>query len=73
MLEAGQAGPFAPPALPGFIAVGSEEAHQSPGAGLRPPLKPDMQFSRIRLSQGPSPRCDGRNQINQIHKPHITV
>src|SRR5918999_3148127 len=43
------------PSLPlhyrAFIAVGSEEAHLR--AGLRPPLKLDVQFSRIQLS----PRC----------------
>ena len=36
------------PARVSFI-VGSEGAHRS--AGPRPPLKPDVQFSRIRLSQ----------------------
>src|SRR5918999_1121725 len=43
------------PSLPlhyrAFIAVGSEEAHLR--AGLLPPLKLDVQFSRIQLS----PRC----------------
>jgi hypothetical protein len=34
-----------------FFAVGSEEAHFADFcASLRPPLKPDMQFSHIRLS-----------------------
>jgi hypothetical protein len=32
-----------------FNGVGSEGAHRS--AGPRPPLKPDVRFSRIRLSQ----------------------
>jgi hypothetical protein len=43
-----KSGSFPPPALPGFFSVGSEGARRS--AGPRPPLKPDVQFSRIRLS-----------------------
>src|SRR3954447_21409581 len=42
-------GPFPPPALPGSLGVGSEEARRS--ASLRPPLKLDVRFSRIQLSQ----------------------
>ena len=42
-------GPFPPPAFTGFLGVGSEEARRS--AGLRPPLKLDVRFSRIQLSQ----------------------
>src|SRR5262249_12660587 len=42
-------GPFPRPALPGIDGVGSEEARRS--ASLRPPLKLDVRFSRIQLSQ----------------------
>jgi hypothetical protein len=42
-------GSFPPPALTGFLGVGSEEARR--GAGLRPPHKLDVRFSRIQLSQ----------------------
>lgn len=43
-------------------------APSSPGTGLRPPLKPDMQFSRIQLSRRRScARLNGRNQTNKVH------
>ena len=44
------AGASATPLFADFAGVGSEGARRS--AGPRPPLKPDIQFSRIRLSQG---------------------
>ena len=52
----------------GGNGVGSEEAPMVyPQAGLRPPLKPDMQFSRIRLSrERPHRRLDRRNQTDKI-------
>jgi hypothetical protein len=37
--------------FPGFTGVGSKEAPLRIGAGLRPPLKPDVQISRIQLSR----------------------
>ena len=45
-----QQGAFAPRALPRLHAVGSEEARPA-GAGLRPPLKRYVRFSRIPLSR----------------------
>ena len=68
-----QQGPFAPRALPRFNAVGSEGAHRS--ADPRPPLKPDIQFSRIRLSQrlDYSSRLDGRNQEDKAYEAHLIV
>src|ERR687895_140162 len=51
--SAHRSGPFPPGAFgcTPINSVGSEEAHLR--AGLRPPLKLDVQFSRIQLS----PRC----------------
>ena len=49
--------------------AGSEEGRRS--ATLRPPLKPDAQFSRIRLSQelrGFPPCTDSCNQVNKIYQ-----
>src|SRR5262249_30794794 len=67
-----QQGPFAPWALPHFIAVGSEVAHL--GASHRPPPKPYVRFSRIRLSRRLTLlECQRRNQSNQVHKPVLSV
>ena len=51
--------------------VGSEEAR--PSAGLRPPLKLHVRFSRMQLSRrrSPSPRGQGRNQADQAHQPQL--
>src|SRR6516164_4369562 len=55
-----------------FIGVGSEVAHLR--AGHRPPPKPYVQFSRIRLSRRLTLReCQRRNQPNQVHKPVLSV
>ena len=45
-----QQGAFAPRELPRLNTVGSEEARPA-GAGLRPPLKRYVRFSRIPLSR----------------------
>ena len=47
--------------------VGSEEAPL--GAGLRPPLKRPVRFSRKPLSQRCRTRVQGRNQRDQAYKP----
>ena len=62
------------PALPHCrVGGGAGEDDVSP-AGLRPPLKPDMQFSRIRLSRRPGvPGGNGRDQTDQVHKPVLAV
>ena len=44
-------------------SVGSEGAHRS--AGPRPPLKPDVQFSRIRLSDKVS--CVRTREVAGLH------
>ena len=55
-----------------FTIVGSEEARRN--ASLRPPLKLDMQFYRIQLSRRCRfPRCNRRNQSNQVHQPEFTI
>jgi hypothetical protein len=56
-----------------FFGVGSEEAPFR--AGLRPPLKPGVRFSRTGLSQGlPFPgQCKRRYQRNKVNKPHLSV
>src|SRR5215469_16653029 len=43
-------------------------------AGLRPPLKLGVQFSRTQLSRKRSSLSgDGRDHRNQVHKPVLTV
>src|SRR5215217_5833361 len=43
-------------------------------AGLRPPLKLDVRFSRIQLSRRRFPlSSDGRNHRNQVHEPILAV
>src|SRR3982750_4701998 len=43
-------------------------------AGLRPPLKLDVQFSRIQLSRGLFPlSSDGGDHRNQVHEPVLAV
>ena len=55
-----------------FVAVGSEVARLR--AGHRPPLKRYVQFSRIPLSRRLTlPRCNRRNQLNQVHQPVLAV
>src|SRR5262249_19346040 len=55
-----------------FIGVGSEVAHSR--ASHRPPLKPYVRFSRIRLSRRLTLReCQRRNQSNQVHQPILSV
>ena len=49
------------------LNVGSEEAPH--GAGLRPPLKRPVRFSRKPLSQRCRTRVQGRNQRDQAYKP----
>ena len=45
-----------------------------PGAGLRPPLKLDVQFSRIQLSgRRPILGGYGRDKTNKVHKSELTV
>ena len=54
--------------FPTFIGVGSEEARLR--AGLRPPLKLPVRFSRRQLSRRRAfLRCNRRNQSNQIYQP----
>ena len=62
---------FCPTALRG---VGSEEARPA-GAGLRPPLKRYVQFSRIPLSRRRSRmvRTDGRNQTDKVDRAQLAV
>ena len=60
--------PFAPSPLRDFVAVGSEVARRS--AGLRPPPKLHVRFSRMQLSRRRLPQgCQRRYQSNQIYKP----
>src|SRR6266852_1953563 len=55
-----------------FTGVGSEEARIS--AGLRPPLKLHVRFSRMQLSRRLMPAgCKRRNQPHQVHKLILTV
>ena len=65
---------FPPPASPGFSGVGSEEARPA-GAGLRPPLKRYVRFSRIPLSRRRPRvmRTDGRNQTDKVHQVQLAV
>src|SRR3954466_6403557 len=43
-------------------------------AGLRPPLKLDVRFSRIQLSRRRFPlSSDGRDHRNQVHEPVLAV
>src|SRR5271154_5172949 len=52
--------------------VGSEEARLR--AGLRPPLKLYVRFSRIQLSRSlPRGRCQRRNQLDQVDQPVLAV
>ena len=52
--------------------VGSEEARFR--AGLRPPLKLPVRFSRMQLSQRCSPlKCKRKNQSHQIHQSHLAI
>jgi hypothetical protein len=45
-----------------------------PHAGLRPPLKPDVRFSRIRLSRRRSPeRFEGWNQTDKVDQPTLAI
>ena len=45
-----------------------------PGAGLRPPLKLDVQFSRIQLSgRRPILGGYGRDKTKKVHKSELTV
>src|SRR5262249_40756062 len=67
-----QQGPFALRTLLRFIAVGSEVARKR--AGHRPPLKLYVRISRIQLLRRLTfPKCQGRYQSNQVHKPVLTV
>src|SRR5450631_2762109 len=44
------------------------------GAGLRPPLKLYMQFSRIQLLRRLTlPGCNRRDQLNQVDQPVLAV
>ena len=54
--------------------VGSEEARPA-GAGLRPPLKRYVQFSRIPLSRRRPRvmRTDGRNQTDKVDQAQLAV
>ena len=54
------------------MSVGSEEARLR--AGLRPPLKLHVRFSRMQLSRRCSvPGCNRRNQSNQIHQLELAI
>ena len=61
-------------AFAGEPAVGSEEARPA-GAGLRPPLKRYVQFSRIPLSRRRPRvmRTDGRNQTDKVDQAQLAV
>jgi hypothetical protein len=55
-----------------FIAVGSEEARLR--ADLRPPLKLQVQFSRVQLSRGLTlPGSKRGNQLNEVHQPVLAI
>ena len=62
-------------ALPTSWLVGSEEATLGrPRAGLRPPLKLHVRFSRMQLSRRlPRRRCDRRYQPYEVHQPQLTI
>ena len=69
-------GPFPPAAFccTALRSVGSEEARPA-GAGLRPPLKRYVRFSRIPLSRRRSRMVgtDGRNQTDKVDQAQLAV
>lgn len=61
-----------PALFAGFFAVGSEEARLR--AGLRPPPKLHVRFSRMQLSRRCSMlRGNRRYQSDKIHQPEIAI
>src|SRR4051794_15028788 len=66
-------GPFGPSAPGAACRVGGGALDCS-RAGLRPPLKLNVRFSRIQLSRRRFPlSSDGRDHRNQVHEPVLAV